>query len=345
MFAFLLILTCILSGYGTFSIVAMDPETDEWGIAVASKVPDVGYIVPWLEPGVGAVATQAYSNPYFGPWALELLSEGKTADQALKMVLERDTIPEQRQVGIVDKDGRSAAHTGEETLTWSGHKTALYVSVQGNILTGPEVIDSMFAVFQRTEGLLAERLVAALQAGEDAGGDKRGKQSAALSVARKRGGYQGVDDRLVDLKVVDNPEPVTELRRLYEMWQYIFIAPAYLRLADEEKDKADVFLRRLYSLLTIALKSDLKDPEIYNALAWEFALRRMYPEETLEAAQKALTLEPDQHHIMDTLAEAYYVMGDYEKAIHWENEALKREPDNIFYKNQLKKFREALEKD
>jgi len=202
----------------------------------------------------------------------------------------------------------------------------------------------MFATFQRTEGLLAERLIAALEAGEAAGGDSRGKQSAALYVKRKSGGYQGVDDRLVDLKVIDSPEPIKELRRLYEMWQFNFLAPAYLRLADEEKDKAELFLKKTYFLLQIALESDIEDPETYNSLAWEFAVRKMYPEETLKAALRAHELAPEEAHIMDTVAEAYYVMGDYEKAIHWEKEALKRSPDEPFYKKQLKKFEGASNK-
>lgn len=344
MIALFLMFIYVVPLSGTFSIVAMDPETEEWGIAVASKVLDVGYIVPWLAPGIGAVATQAYANPYFGPWVLEALSRGMSADEALQSVLQRDTIPEQRQVGIVDMNGYAAAHTGESTLEWAGHKKDRYVSVQGNILAGPGVVDSMFATFQRTEGLLAERLIAALEAGEAAGGDSRGKQSAALYVKRKSGGYQGVDDRLVDLKVIDSPEPIKELRRLYEMWQFNFLAPAYLRLADEEKDKAELFLKKTYFLLQIALESDIEDPETYNSLAWEFAVRKMYPEETLKAALRAHELAPEEAHIMDTVAEAYYVMGDYEKAIHWEKEALKRSPDEPFYKKQLKKFEGASNK-
>ncbi len=342
MIVLVLMLISVVPLSGTFSIVAMDPETEEWGIAVASKVLDVGYIVPWLEPGIGAVATQAYANPYFGPWILEALSQGMSPDEALNSVLQKDTIPEQRQIGIVDGNGHAAAHTGESTLEWAGHKKDRYVSVQGNILAGPEVVDSMFATFQRTEGLLAERLIAALEAGEAAGGDRRGRQSAALYVKRKRGGYQGVDDRLVDLKVVDNPEPIKELRRLYEMWQFNFLAPAYLRLADEEKGNTEQFLKKTYALLMIALESDIEDPETYNSLAWEFAIRKMYPQEALKAALRAHELAPEQPHIMDTVAEAYYVVGEYEKAVHWEKEALKRAPDESFYKKQLKKFEEAI---
>lgn len=328
---------------GTFSIVAMDPEANEWGVAVASKVFDVGYIVPWAKAEVGAVATQSYANPYIGPWTLEALSEGKSADEVLKIILEKDTLTEERQFGIVDKDGKSSAYTGENCLDWAGHKTAPYVSVQGNILVGPEVIDSMLAVFQRTDGTLAERLLAALEAGEVAGGDKRGKQSAAIIVVRKRGGYDGVDDRLVDLKVVDNPEPVKELRRQYELWQYAFLAPAYIRLADEEKENEEVFIKRAHSLLVKALKSELESADVYNNLAWEFALRKRYPAETIEAALKAHELESDDSNIMDTVAEAYYAADDFEMAVSWEKKALEIDPENGFYKKQLKKFEEALQ--
>ena len=338
----IVILIFSMSDYGTFSIAAMDPETNEWGVAVASRVLDVGYIVPWVKVDVGAVATQALSNPYFGPRVLEALEQGKTATEALEHVLEKDTIPEDRQLGIVDRDGNSASHTGSTTNAWAGHKTAPYVAVQGNILTGPEVVDSMFAVFERTQGPLAERLLSALEAGEKAGGDNRGKQSAAIIVVTERGGYLGVDDRLVDLNVVDNEEPVQELRRQYELWQYAFMAPAYLRLADEKKEKEEMYLTKTYALLCKALESDSESAEVYNSLAWEFALRKKYPEETLEAAKKAHTLAPDDANIMDTLAEAYYAAGYYKEAVDWENKALEIEPENAFFKKQLEKFEKAL---
>jgi uncharacterized Ntn-hydrolase superfamily protein len=335
------LLVC-LCGNGTFSIVAMDPQTDEWGVAVASRVLDVGYVVPWVEAEVGAVASQALSNPYLGPRILEALKQGQSAEEALKKVLSKDTIPEDRQVGVVDKNGKSASHTGTTTNAWAGHKTAPFVAVQGNILTGPEVVDSMLAVFQRTEGPLAERLVSALEAGEKAGGDNRGKQSAAIVVVSKRGGYLGVDDRLVDLKVVDNPEPVQELRRQYELWQYAFMAPAYLRLADEKPEKEEMYLAKTYSLMHKALASDVTSAEVYNSLAWEFALRQQYPEETLEAALKAHALAPDDANIMDTVAEAHYAAGDYSAAVEWETHALEIDPENEFFQKQLKKFQEAV---
>lgn len=326
---------------GTFSIVAVDLETGEYGVAVASRVPDVGYIVPWLEAGVGAVATQASANPYFGPWALSQLRQGMSVDEVLKTILNRDSIPEYRQIGIVDRNGRAAAHTGSETMAWAGHRTDSCVTVQGNILTGSEVVDSMLGAYLKCNGVLAEKLLFALEAGERAGGDKRGKQSAALYVVRKRGGYLGVDDRLVDIKVLDNEEPVQELRRLYQVWQYAFLAQSYLRLAAEEPDHESLLIERTHALLLTALEQGVDDAEIYNNLAWAFALRKLYPQETLEAAQRAQRLAPEAAHIMDTLAEAYFASGDYAHAVLWEERALEKEPGNDFYQQQLEKFRSA----
>jgi uncharacterized Ntn-hydrolase superfamily protein len=200
----------------------------------------------------------------------------------------------------------------------------------------------MLAVFERTNGPLAERLLSALEAGEKAGGDNRGKQSASIIVVTERGGYLGVDDRLVDLKVVDNEEPVAELRRQYELWQYAFMAPAYLRLADEKEEKGEMYLVKTYALLLKALESETESPEVYNSLAWEFALRKKYPKETLEAAKKAHALAPDDANIMDTLAEAYYAAGYCKEAVVWENKALEIEPDNAFFKKQLDKFEKAF---
>jgi len=340
MVSILLILLLADPGAGTFSIVARDPATGELGVAVASRVVDAGYIVPWLECGAGAIASQALANPFLGAWGLEDLAAGRAAEVVLKDLLARDSAFEDRQVGIVDRDGRSAAFTGKNCSAWAGHKTAENYSIQGNILTGPEVVDSMAAVFLRTAGLLAERLLSALEAGEKAGGDKRGKQSAALYVVVRRGGYQGADDRLVDLKIVDLADPVKELRRLYELWQFAFMAPAYIRISDEigNMEQSEIHLARAYDLLMKALKHGVESAEVYNSLAWEFALRKKYPKETVLAANMAHELAPDDPNIMDTVAEAYFASGDKNKAVYWEKEALKRDPENEFFKGQLKKF-------
>jgi uncharacterized Ntn-hydrolase superfamily protein len=330
-------------GNGTFSIVAMDPETREWGVAVASRILDCGYVVIWLKAEVGAVATQGQVNARLGPLALELLAAGRTAAEALSEAMAMDPGGAVRQLGIVDRLGNSAAHTGSDTLHWGGHLTAESVSVQGNVIVGPQVVSAMLDAFRYTPGELAERLLSALEAGEREGGDKRGRQSAALVVSRKHGGYDGTDDRLVDIRVPDHPEPVKELRRLYEMWRYAFLAPAYLRLADEDHNCANTFRQRTRDLIVKALYDRLDKAEIYNNLAWHLAMRREYPAEAILIAKRAHDLAPEDPNIMDTLAEAYFVAGERRQAVYYEEEALKREPGNEFFRQQLARFAKDVE--
>jgi len=198
----------------TFSIVARDPKTGEYGVAVASKFLAVGSIVPWAKAGVGAIATQSWANTGFGPGGLALLEEGLSAEETLKKLLENDEGFRLRQVGIVDKNGGAAAYTGVECHEWAGHITGEGYACQGNLLAGPEVVDAMSIAFQYAKGDLANRLVSALVAGEEAGGDKRGRQGAAVYVVKEKGSYDGNIDRYVDLRVDDHEHPVAELKRL-----------------------------------------------------------------------------------------------------------------------------------
>jgi len=216
----------------TFSIVAFDPDTGDLGIAVQSRFFAVGAVVPWARAGVGAVATQSFANTAFGPDGLELLASGETAEGALAQLLEDDRGRETRQLGIVDAHGRVATFTGESCLPWAGGRTGDHFAVQGNILAGPGVVDAMADTFETTRGDLADRLLAALAAGEAAGGDARGRQSAALVVVREGGGYGGHNDRYIDLRVDDNAAPIRELRRLF-----------HIRLAQIETDNAARALR------------------------------------------------------------------------------------------------------
>jgi uncharacterized Ntn-hydrolase superfamily protein len=209
----------------TFSIVAIDPATGELGVAVASKFLAVGAVVPWARAGVGAVATQSYANVSYGPTGLELMAAGYSAGETLARLLADDPERELRQVGIVDARGGTATFTGSACHAWAGGRTGPGYAVQGNILTGPEVVDAMAHAFETTEGPLAARLLTALAAGDAAGGDRRGKQSAALLVVKERGGYGGYTDRFIDLRVDDHPEPVAELQRLYGIWRLYFEKP------------------------------------------------------------------------------------------------------------------------
>jgi uncharacterized Ntn-hydrolase superfamily protein len=202
----------------TFSIVACDPENADLGVAVASRFPAVGAVVPWARAGVGAVATQSWANTAFGPDGLQLMGSGLPAASALDAVLEPDDDREERQVGFVDANCGAASFTGANCMDWAGGVTGDGFAAQGNILAGEAVVAALASTFAGTDGDLCDRLVAALLAGDAAGGDRRGKQSAALLVVRAGGGYEGRNDRYIDLRVDDHPEAPAELARLFTVW-------------------------------------------------------------------------------------------------------------------------------
>ena len=202
----------------TFSLVARDPENGDFGIIVQSKFPAVGAIVPWAAAEVGAVASQAWANVSYGPRGLDLMSSGKSAQETLKMLIGDDEKAAHRQVGIVDSKGRAVAHTGDECMEWAGHVVGNGYICQGNILAGEDVVNDMAEAFEGAGGDLIDRLFAALNAGQAAGGDKRGMQSAAILVVRKKGGYEGGNDRYVDVRVDEHPSPIEELERIFGIY-------------------------------------------------------------------------------------------------------------------------------
>ncbi len=201
----------------TFSLVAYDPATGDLGVAVASKFLAVGAAVPFAQAGVGAVATQAWANTSYGPRALRLLKRGQTPRQVGAALIASDRHAAQRQFGIVDARGRAFSYTGKECFDWAGGRTGKNYAAQGNILVGAAVVDALVETFEQARGELAERLIAALAAGQAAGGDRRGQESAALLVVREKGGYGGFNDRYIDLRVDDHPQPIDELKRLLEL--------------------------------------------------------------------------------------------------------------------------------
>src|SRR3954452_19661797 len=207
----------------TYSIAACDLDAGRWGVATQSKFLAVGSVVPWAQPGVGAVATQAYANPRYGPDGLALLREGATAEATVKALTEADEGRAHRQVGIVDAKGGSASFTGEECFDWAGGETGPCFAAQGNILVGEQTVTALAAAFAGSEGRpLAERLLECLAAAQAAGGDRRGQQSAALLVVERDGGYASMSDVLVDLRVDDHAQPVAELARLYRLHDLLF---------------------------------------------------------------------------------------------------------------------------
>ncbi len=209
----------------TFSIVAFDPNTGELGIAVQSRIPAVGAIVPFAKAGVGAVATQSFANTRYGPEGLALLADGKTPEEVVQLLTAADADRAARQLGVIDAQGRVASFTGDDCLGWAGSKSGENYTVQGNILAGPAVVEEMGKAFEQTEGVLALRLLAALDAGQAAGGDRRGMQSAALLIVRDGWGYAGQNDRYRDLRVDDHESPIKELRRVYEAHRKTFPRP------------------------------------------------------------------------------------------------------------------------
>lgn len=206
----------------TYSIAACDLEASHWGVATQSKFLAVGAVVPWAEPHVGAIATQAYANPRYGSEGLNLLREGLTAEEVVERLTSADEGRDHRQLGVVDREGRSASFTGAECLEWAGGRTGPSYAAQGNILVSAETVDAIAETFESSSGPLAERLLACLDAAQAAGGDRRGQQSAALLVVEQDGGYANLSDTVVELRVEDHEQPLAELRRLYGLHEAIF---------------------------------------------------------------------------------------------------------------------------
>jgi uncharacterized Ntn-hydrolase superfamily protein len=224
----------------TYSIVAYDSASGDLGVAVQSKFPNVGGIVPWAQAGVGAVATQSLGNTAYGERGLELIAQGATAEEALRIIMRTDTMLQDRQVGMVDARGNAASFTGKATFDWAGGRTGgdgrtggqsggkgqvitgRGYTAQANIMVSDQTVKNLAETFERSNGSLAERLMAALKAGQAGGGDKRGMQSAALLVVRKNGGYLGANDRFVDIRVYDAQDPIAELERLLALHKLHF---------------------------------------------------------------------------------------------------------------------------
>jgi len=209
----------------TFSIVAYDPGAHEWGVATQSKFLAVGSAVPWAQAGAGAVATQSFANTAFGPKGLALMASGLSAQETLDRLLAEDAGREHRQVGLVDAGGNAATFTGKECLEWAGGLTGQGYAVQGNILVSGATVTAIAEAFETARGELADRLVAALAAGQQAGGDRRGQQSAALLVVREKGGYAGFNDRYIDLRVDDHPRPIKRLKQILDLHHLYFKRP------------------------------------------------------------------------------------------------------------------------
>lgn len=279
----------------TFSIVAFDPETGDLGVAVQSKFFAVGRVVPFAAAGVGALATQSYANTTYGPRGLELLAGGHRPESMINALIADDEDRGLRQLGVVDAAGNAANFTGSACLAWAGARSGPNYTVQGNILAGPEVVDAMATAFESTGGELATRMVAALAAGQEAGGDVRGRQSAALLVVREGAGYGGYDDRWIDVRVDDHVTPIDELRRLLGIHQ------------GREADGRAVRL-----LATAADASGAERPALLQ--------------QAIDSAERATEMDPANGWVWMTLAEARLASGDLESAAAAGSHALALDP-------------------
>jgi uncharacterized Ntn-hydrolase superfamily protein len=330
---------------GTFSIVAHDPATGEVGVAVQSRVFGVGQRVAWAQGGVGAVATQAQSNESFGPNGLRMLAAGLTAQETLDALLAHDQGRDNRQVGVVDAQGGVANWTGSGCLNWAGDSAGVGFTCQGNILTGADVVAGMARAFQETAGQeLALRLITALEAGQAAGGDSRGQQSAAILIGRYHPQYPEYTYRYVDIHVEDHATPIVELRRLFEMYEAQGLVQAHMRFAEwrtAQGDSAGACLERerVGQVLVRAVERDVRDAGMLNSLAWYAATNDLYLPQALIAAQRAVELEPSDSNILDTLAEVHFRLGQTEQAIAVETRARELSPEDRYLEEQLARFR------
>jgi len=269
----------------TFSIVAFDPSTRDLGIAVHSRYFSVGSVVPWAEAGVGAVATQSFVNVSYGPRGLQLLREGLTVNEVIERLTIQDEARDYRQLGIVDSKGNVAVFTGKKCLKWAGSKTGKNYVALGNILAGEKVVDNMTKGFESTKDDLAGKLIAALEGGDEAGGDIRGRQSASLLVVRKDGGRGGYGDRYIDLRVEDHLNPIRELRRLLNLSRVYY-------LIDESEDKLTVGdLESALAIIKKAISLNQNIDEAYVDLAL-ICLKLKRKEEAVKALKKALRINP-----------------------------------------------------
>jgi uncharacterized Ntn-hydrolase superfamily protein len=241
----------------TYSIVACDLEAQQWGVSVQSKFLSVGSVVPWAEPYVGAVATQAYANPRYGPNGLQLLRDGLSAQEVVDRLTGEDEGRDHRQLGVVDGDGNAATYTGKECMDWAGGRTGTNYAAQGNILVSAETVDALAQTFESSAGRpLADRLIDCLATAQAAGGDSRGQQSSALLVVQRDGGYAGMSDVVVELRVEDHERPIEELRRIYTLHDEIFgVTPREKWLPVDDELAAELRER----LATLGYEGELED--------------------------------------------------------------------------------------
>jgi uncharacterized Ntn-hydrolase superfamily protein len=278
----------------TFSIVAFDPKTGKLGVAVQSRYFSVGTAVPWAQSRVGAIATQSFVNISYGPRGLRLLKKGLTVNEVISKLTNKDKSRDYRQLGVIDAKGDAAAYTGTKCMEWAGSKTGKNYSAQGNILANEKVVQYMGRRFETTKGDLAERLVAALEGGQEAGGDIRGRQSAALLVVGERKTKSGYGDRLIDLRVEDHPEPIAELKRLLRLHC------VYSLIDEAEEIFTQGHHKKAIATIKKAIELNPNSDDAYVDLGMTYT-KLGKKQEARKAFNKAISLNPNMKKVISQL--------------------------------------------
>jgi uncharacterized Ntn-hydrolase superfamily protein len=316
------------------------------GVAVQSRFLAVGVVVPFAKADVGAIATQAANNTSYGPRGLELLEKGLAPGEVIAELTAPDQGRDFRQVGVVDAHGRSFSFTGKSCGEWKGGRVGPNYAIQGNILRGEAVVANMEKAFVDTPGSLADRLLAALEAAEAAGGDRRGKQSAALLVVRAKGGVSGLSDRFIDIRVDDHPDPVAEVKRIYGLWDRTFLTWARLETAENfarvgNAEAARVERERALAAIERDIRENPNDADTLGDAASTLAAHNLDRDRAIELAERATKLAPGKDYYRDTLAGAYFRKGNVARAIEIETELVRKNPGNSDYAESLKRFKAA----
>jgi len=318
----------------TFSIIAIDTITKEIGIGSCSKVLGVGFLVPWIDPEYGAVATQSFVNVKLGKLGIELLKLGYSPKEIIDIFKSSDSLFELRQVGVLNINGEGYAFTGNKNFPYAGHIVSKGYVILGNLLKSENVLKDMEKAFlSNVNKPLAERIILSLEAGEKAGGDRRGKQSCAVIVKLKNGGFEGIDDRLVEIRIDDSKQPIEDLKRIYKNWQYEYMLISYIRLSNKNLESNIKYL-----LQNMKVSKELS-ADSYNNVAWELCSRNIFQEVGLEFSLKANKLSPKDANIMDTIAKCYESLGNYKEALNWLEKALNIEKNNNYFKSRIEQIK------
>lgn len=331
---------------GGISIVAWDSATGDLGIIVESDIPAAGAFTAYAASPSGAILLLGNVNPRIGPDGLHLLEQGSLPRAVFDSLLRSDPDGETRQIALLDAHGDCYSFTGARCLPYAGSINGVGYCVQGNLLSGDQALSAVAIAFQTADGELSDRLLKALESAHKTGGLKYTPRSASMLVVRDHGGYGGANDRYIDLRVDDDPQPLARLRQIYSAYEPSYLFDARWRSIDalnqdQKFDNARALLKRVVASMNEELRIRPDDPQTLSRIAYALATHDVDRPRALELAQRASKLAPTSAPILNTLAECYFRLGRYDDAISVESQLVAQDPANVVYFNQLKKFRDA----